>query len=52
MRFFVNRWMTVRTEFRDLIYIEKAVNPAQTLRNQLLFELGVSFFFPSAHPES
>jgi outer membrane beta-barrel protein len=52
MRFFVNRWMTVRTEFRDLIYIEKAISPTQTLRNQLLFELGVSFFFPSAHPES
>ncbi|EPX58607.1 hypothetical protein D187_003805 [Cystobacter fuscus DSM 2262] len=52
MRFFVNRWMTVRTEFRDLIYVEKARNPATTLRNQLLFELGVSFFFPNAPPES
>lgn len=52
MRFFVNRWMTVRAEFRDLIYVEKAVNPATTLRNQLLFELGVSFFFPNAPPES
>jgi outer membrane beta-barrel protein len=52
MRFFVNRWMTVRTEFRDLIYVEKAVLPSTLLRNQLLFELGVSFFFPSAHPES
>ncbi len=52
MRFFVNRWMTVRTEFRDLIYVEKAVNPSQMLRNQLLFELGVSFFFPTVHPES
>jgi len=48
MRFFVNRWMTVRTEFRDLIYVEKAVNPTTTLRNQLLFELGMSFFFPNA----
>jgi outer membrane beta-barrel protein len=52
MRFFLNRWMTLRTEFRDLIYVEKAINPSTTLRNQLLFELGVSFFFPSAHPES
>jgi outer membrane beta-barrel protein len=52
MRFFLNRWVTVRTEFRDLIYVEKALNPATTLRNQLLFELGVSIFFPSAHPES
>ncbi|MBM7114768.1 outer membrane beta-barrel domain-containing protein [Archangium primigenium] len=48
MRFFVNRWMTVRTEFRDLIYVEQAVNPTTTLRNQLLFELGMSFFFPNA----
>ncbi len=52
MRFFLNRWMTLRTEFRDLIYVEKALNPSTTLRNQLLFELGVSFFFPSANPES
>jgi outer membrane beta-barrel protein len=52
MRFFVNRWVTLRTEFRDLIYVEKSVNPTQMLRNQLMFELGVSFFFPSAHPES
>jgi outer membrane beta-barrel protein len=52
MRFFVNRWVTVRSEFRDLIYVEKAINPSTTLRNQLLFELGVSFFFPTAHPES
>ncbi|WNG35287.1 outer membrane beta-barrel domain-containing protein [Archangium minus] len=52
MRFFLNRWMTLRTEFRDLIYVEKAINPTTTLRNQLLFELGVSFFFPSANPES
>jgi len=52
MRFFVNRWVTLRTEFRDLIYVEKSVNPSQMLRNQLMFELGVSFFFPTAHPES
>ncbi|HSP80958.1 MAG TPA: outer membrane beta-barrel domain-containing protein [Myxococcaceae bacterium] len=51
-RIFLNRWMTLRAEFRDLIYVERAVQPATTLRNQLLFELGVSFFFPSAHPES
>jgi outer membrane beta-barrel protein len=51
-RFFLNRWMTVRTEVRDLIYVEKALIPAQVLRNQLLFELGFSFFLPTAHPES
>ena len=52
MHFFINRCITVRAEFRDLIYVEKAINPTTTLRNQLLFELGVSFFFPSATPES
>jgi outer membrane beta-barrel protein len=52
MRFFINRSVTLRTEFRDLIYVEKSVNPSEMLRNQLMFELGVSFFFPTAHPES
>jgi outer membrane beta-barrel protein len=52
MRFFVNRWMTVRTEFRDLIYVERVGESSTSLRNQFLFELGVSFFFPSANPES
>jgi outer membrane beta-barrel protein len=51
-RFFLNRHMTLRTEVRDLIYVEKATLPATTLRNQLLFELGLSFFFPTALPES
>lgn len=51
-RFFLNRYMTLRTEVRDLIYVEKAVSPATTLRNQLLFELGFSFFLPTALPES
>ncbi|WP_164015153.1 outer membrane beta-barrel domain-containing protein [Pyxidicoccus trucidator] len=45
-RFFLNRWVTLRTEVRDLIYVEKSDVPGETyLRNQLLFELGVSFFF-------
>lgn len=50
--FFLNRWMTLRTELRDVVYVEKALIPDQVTRNQLLFELGVSFFFPTAHPES
>lgn len=51
-RFFLNRYITLRTEVRDLIYVEKAILPATTLRNQLMFELGVSFFLPTALPES
>lgn len=52
LRFFLNRYMTLRTEVRDLIYVEKAVLPATTLRNQLMFELGFSFFIPTVLPES
>jgi outer membrane beta-barrel protein len=53
LRFFFNRWMTLRTEVRDLIYVEKGREPTPNyLRNQLMFELGMSFFFPTAHPES
>jgi outer membrane beta-barrel protein len=51
-RFFLNRYMTLRTEVRDLIYVEKAILPETTLRNQLMFELGLSFFLPTALPES
>ncbi|CAM3950888.1 outer membrane beta-barrel domain-containing protein [Corallococcus sp. ZKHCc1 1396] len=48
LRFFFNRWVTLRTELRDLIYVEKGREPTPTyLRNQILFELGLSFFFPS-----
>ena len=46
-RFFLNRWVTLRTEVRDLIYVEKSRGSDNYLRNQLLFELGVSFFFLS-----
>lgn len=51
-RFFLNRYMTLRTEVRDLVYVEQAVSPTTSLRNQLLFELGVSFFIPTVLPES
>jgi outer membrane beta-barrel protein len=51
-RFFLNRYITLRTEVRDLVYVEKAVSPATSLRNQLLFDLGISFFIPTVLPES
>lgn len=51
--FFLNRWVTLRSELRDLIYVEKTRFAGDSsLRNQLLFELGVSFFFPDTTPES
>ncbi|MBZ4396952.1 outer membrane beta-barrel domain-containing protein [Myxococcus faecalis] len=52
LRFFFNRWVSLRTEVRDLIYVEKSRTSDSYLRNQLMFELGVSFFFPSSNPES
>jgi len=48
-RIFLNKWMTVRAELRDLIYLEKVQPiPATSLRNQLMFELGFSMFLPTS----
>ncbi len=44
-RIFLNKWMTVRAELRDLIYVEK-FEPLP--RNQLMFELGFSMFLPTS----
>jgi outer membrane beta-barrel protein len=53
MRFFINRWITARFELRDLIYGESlAGQSSKVLRNQLLFEVGASFFFPTIGGES
>lgn len=47
-RIVVNRFIAVRAELRDLIYVETvAATPSTSLRNQLLFELGVSIFLPT-----
>lgn len=50
-RFFVNKWLTVRLELRDVIYYEEGVNLGGTqlnsVRNQLMTELGFSMFFPT-----
>lgn len=51
-RIFLTRWLTLRAELRDVIYTERFTLPATTLRNQLLFELGLSVFLPSFYPES
>jgi outer membrane beta-barrel protein len=50
-RFFLNHYMTLRTEVRDVVYVEKTESD-NSLRNQLMFELGFSFFLPTALPES
>ncbi|MCI0572959.1 MAG: outer membrane beta-barrel domain-containing protein, partial [Myxococcaceae bacterium] len=47
--FFLTPWLSLRTELRDLIYPEKSrrLEGAEFLRNQFLFELGLSVFLPS-----
>lgn len=51
-RFFINRFMTVRTEVRDVIYNEAGFPaPNESLRNQLMLDLGLSFFFPTDFQE-
>jgi outer membrane beta-barrel protein len=53
LRIFLNRWLTLRTEIRDLIYQEKVVPiPSTQLRQQILFELGFSIFFPTVFRDS
>jgi outer membrane beta-barrel protein len=58
-RFILNRWMTVRAELRDLLYYEAGYlpptappgTPGGSFRNQLMFELGFSMFFPTVFKE-
>ena len=57
MRFIFNRWMALRFELRDVIYREKTVGATETtgasyqVRNQLFFDIGLSFFFPNSVTE-
>jgi outer membrane beta-barrel protein len=57
MRFVFNRWMALRFELRDAIYREKTKGATETtgasyqVRNQLFFDIGLSFFFPSSFTE-
>ncbi|HZJ52861.1 MAG TPA: outer membrane beta-barrel domain-containing protein [Myxococcaceae bacterium] len=57
MRFIFNRWMALRFELRDVIYREKTQGATETtgasyqVRNQLFFDIGLSFFFPSSFTE-
>jgi outer membrane beta-barrel protein len=52
-RLFISRWLTLRTEIRDLVYREKVVPlPTSELRQQIVFELGFSMFFPMVFKDS
>jgi outer membrane beta-barrel protein len=54
MRFVMTRWLALRTELRDLIYVERAVSATapSLFRNQLMFEVGFSLFFPTTFSEN
>jgi outer membrane beta-barrel protein len=49
MRFFFNKWMTLRVELRDDIYGEKSPTPSggTAVQNQLFIDVGFGFFFPT-----
>jgi outer membrane beta-barrel protein len=52
IHFFLNSWLTLKAELRDVIYQENVADaPGSTTtsgstRNQLMFDLGLSFFLP------
>ncbi len=48
-RFFINKFLCVRLEVRDIIYNEEFSQPEKksSLRNQLMGELGLSIFLPT-----
>ncbi|MCL2626112.1 MAG: outer membrane beta-barrel domain-containing protein [Cystobacterineae bacterium] len=45
-RFAATRWLAVRMEFRDFVYQER-IGSDRSIRNQLMFDFGLSFFFPT-----
>ncbi len=54
-RFFLNRFLTLRLEVRDTIYVETGLyqinDSYDSLRNQLMGEIGFSVFFPMQFEE-
>lgn len=55
LRFFLNDWLTIRLEVRDVLYYEQGVRQGDTqldsFRNQLMAEFGFSMFFPTIFHE-
>jgi outer membrane beta-barrel protein len=56
VRIYLNRFMAIRLDFKDYVYAVKVPNwiegagnqPRTDVQNQLCFELGLSFFFPTS----
>lgn len=57
-RFFINEWLTVRLEIRDVIYGEVGARPDRdgnqqvSIRNQIMPEIGFSMFIPTVFKEA
>lgn len=58
-RFFINEWLTVRLEVRDVIYGEVGARPDRitgqqqvSIRNQIMPEIGFSMFIPTVFKEA
>ncbi len=57
-RFFINEWMTLRLEVRDVIYgevgalLDRQGRPETSIRNQIMPELGLSIFLPTTFKEA
>jgi outer membrane beta-barrel protein len=50
-RFVANRWLAIRLELRDLIYSESGTGTAESLRSQIIGDVGVSIFLPTTFGE-
>ncbi|MEN9797267.1 MAG: hypothetical protein RL653_963 [Pseudomonadota bacterium] len=50
-RFVLNRFLALRAELRDLVYLEQVTAETSQLRQQLFFELGFSVFLPISAQE-
>lgn len=50
-RFFLNNWLCVRLELRDVLYYEQGASMRDSFRNQLMTEIGFSMFFPTVFRE-
>lgn len=50
-RFFINNWLCLRLELRDVLYYEEGAAGRNSFRNQLMTEVGFSLFFPTVFRE-
>lgn len=47
-RYFLNQWLALRLELLDVMYLQPTGKRNRQLRNEFLFTIGASFFFPTS----